>query len=333
MTMIVMRYDLRIPPAGSEAAGVTPAGQYGACLEQARWADRVGLDMVVLSEHHGTEDGFCPSPVTVAAAVAACTERIGISVSAALVIMHDPVRLAEQLATVDIVSRGRTNVICGTGYRQEEFEMAGLDFADRFRLLEETVTVMRQAWTGEYFDWNGRRVRVRPVPHTPGGPLLLMGGSTPVAARRAARLRCYFSAATDDPAVGEAYNEECRKVGFQGFVMLPPKAPGFIHVTNDPERDWQRLAPYVMWEARTYASWQRPGQSSVVHVHHSETLDEVKASGVYAVVTPDECVDLARRFGSLTMHPLMGGIPPELAEESLGLFESDVLPRLKSAAV
>ena len=163
--------------------------------------------------------------------------------------------------------------------------------------------------------------------------MLLMGGSTPVAARRAARLRCYFSAATDDPAVGEAYNEECRKVGFQGFVMLPPKAPGFIHVTSDPERDWQRLAPYVMWEARTYASWQRPGQSSVVHVHHSETLDEVKASGVYAVVTPDECVDLARRFGSLTMHPLMGGIPPELAEESLGLFESDVLPRLKSAAV
>lgn len=208
--------------------------------------------------------------------------------------------------------------------------MAGLDFKNRFADLERCVTVMRQAWTGEYFDLDGRRIKVRPLPHTPGGPLLLMGGSTPVAARRAARLRCFFSAANNDPAVAEAYRDECDKVGFQGFVMLPAKAPGFIHVTNDPERDWQRLAPYVMHEAQSYDEWQRPGQSSVVHVHDAKTLDDVKASGVYAVVTPDECVALAKRFGSLTMHPLMGGIPPELAQESLDLFEREVLPVIKA---
>ena len=77
MAMVVMRYDLRIPPPGSPAHGVTATGQYAAFLEQARWADRVGLDMVVLSEHHGTDDGFMPSPVTLAAAVASTTERIG----------------------------------------------------------------------------------------------------------------------------------------------------------------------------------------------------------------------------------------------------------------
>jgi len=329
MTMIIMRYDLRVPPSDSPAAGVSASGQYGAMLDQVRWADRIGLDMVVLSEHHGTEDGFMPAPVTLAAAVGAATERIGINISAALVIMHDPVRLAEQLATVDLISKGRTSVICGTGYRQEEFEMAGLDFTKRFGVLEETVRVMREAWTGDYFDYLGRRVRVRPLPHTPGGPLLMMGGSTPVAARRAARLKCFFQSANDDPAVAEAYNDECQKLGFQGFVILPPKAPGFVHVTEDPDRDWERLAPYVMHEARTYAQWQRPGQSSVVHVHNSTTLDDVKASGVYAIVTPDECVDLARHFGSLTMHPLMGGIPPEIAAESLGLLESKVLPVLR----
>ena len=330
MTMIIMRYDLRIPPASSPAAGVTASGQYGAMLDQVRWADRTGLDMVVLSEHHGTDDGFMPAPVTLAAAVGAATERIGINISAALVIMHDPVRLAEQLATADLVSKGRVSVICGTGYRQEEFEMAGLEFSKRFGVLEETVRVLRDAWTGEYFEYLGRRVKVRPLPHTPGGPLLMMGGSTPVAARRAARLRCFFQAANDDPAVAEAYNDECQKVGFQGFVILPPKAPGFVHVTEDPERDWDRLAPYVMHEAQTYAEWQRPGQSSVVHVHNSSTLDDVKASGVYAIVTPDECVDLARRFGMLTMHPLMGGIPPQIAEESLSLLEHKVLPVLRA---
>ena len=182
--MIIMRYDLRIPPAGSPAHGVTASGQYTACLEQVRWADRIGLDMVVLSEHHGTDDGFMPAPMTLAAAVAASTKRIGINISAALVIMHDPVRLAEQIATVDLIAKGRMSVICGTGYRQEEFEMAGLEFKNRFSALEESVSVMRQAWTGEYFNYRGRQVKVRPLPHTAGGPMLLMGGSTPVAARR-----------------------------------------------------------------------------------------------------------------------------------------------------
>lgn len=332
MTMIVMRYDLRIPPPGSAAHGVTASDQYAACLEQVRWADAHGLDMVVLSEHHGTDDGFMPSPMTIAAAVASCTERIGINVSAALVIMHDPIRLAEQVATVDLIARGRMSVICGTGYRQEEFEMAGLEFQDRFKLLEECITVMREAWTGEYFDYRGRRVKVRPMPHSPGGPILLVGGSTPAAARRAARLRCFFSAASDDPAIAEAYRAACEVVGFQGFVMLPPKAPGFIHVTRDPERDWARIAPYALHEAVSYDAWQRPGQSSVVHVHGARTLDDVKASGVYAVVTPEECIALARKFGSLTMHPLMGGIPASLAEESLDLFAAEVLPVLKPRA-
>lgn len=330
MTMIIMRYDLRIPPADSPAHGVTAPQQYEAFLEQVRWADERGLDMVVLSEHHGTDDGFMPSPITLAAAVASTTSRIGINISAALVIMHDPVRLAEQLATVDLIAKGRMSVICGTGYRQEEFEMAGLDFQDRFKLLEECITVLRQAWTGEYFTYQDRRIKVRPRPHSPEGPILLVGGSTPVAARRAARLRCFFSAASDDPAIAEAYQAACDEVEYRGFVMLPPKAPGFVHVTRDPERDWQRLAPYAMHEAVSYDAWQRPGQSSVVHVHGAHSVDDLKASGVYAVVTPEECIELARTFGSLTLHPLMGGIPPELAQESLDLFASEVLPILKS---
>jgi hypothetical protein len=111
--------------------------------------------------------------------------------------------------------------------------------------------------------------------------------------------------------------------------MLPQKAPGFVHVSDDPERDWARLAPYVLHEAQSYGEWQRPGQSSVVHVHDAESIESVRASGVYAIVTPDECVALAKKFGMLTMHPLMGGIPPELAQESLDRLERDVVPMLR----
>jgi hypothetical protein len=326
--VLILRYDLRVPPLLDTVA----AAQYAACLEQVRWGDG-RFDMVVLSEHHGVDDGFMPAPVTVAAAVAGATSRIGISLSALLVTMHDPVRLAEQLATVDLLSGGRTNVILGTGYRQEEFDMVGLSFADRNRVLEEYLGVLRAAWTGEYFEWQGRRVRVRPLPATPGGPLLMLGGSSPAAARRAARLRCIFSAADSDDSLAAAYYDECEQIGFTGFAVLPPKGlAGFVHVTHDPERDWARIAPYALHEARTYGSWQRTGQTSAVQVHGAETADDVRASGVYRVVTPQECIEMYRSVGALVLHPLMGGLPPEIASESLDLFANEVLPHIRPDA-
>jgi alkanesulfonate monooxygenase SsuD/methylene tetrahydromethanopterin reductase-like flavin-dependent oxidoreductase (luciferase family) len=330
MAMITLRYDLRIPPGGS----ATSSEQYAAFMDQVRWGDRVGLDMVVLSEHHGTDDGFMPAPVTLAAAVGAATERISINISALLGIMHDPVRMAEQLATADLICRGRMSVIVGTGYRQEEFDMYGIEFKDRYRLLEEFVTVLRAAWTGEYFDYRGRQVKVRPLPHTAGGPMLMLGGSTPVAARRAARLKAVFVPSIGDQELARVYREECEAVGYQGFASLPnANAPGFVHVSDDPERDWARIGVHAMHEAQTYDSWQRAGQDSTVHVHNPSSLDAVRKSGVYAIVTPDECVALANEVGVLVLHPLMGGMSPELGWEGLELFEKKVLPRLRPAAV
>lgn len=322
--MKVIRFDLRRPLGSTLSA----TDQYAACIEHVRWAERVGFDIVTLSEHHGTEDGYMPAPLTVATAVAAITTRMSINISALLAIMHDPVRLAEELAVVDIISKGRLSVIAGTGYREEEFQMAGIAFADRYRLLEECVVTLRAAWTGEYFDFRGRQVRVRPMPHTAGGPTLMLGGSTPVAARRAARLNTLFSPAVDDPAVTQAYYDECTAVGYRGFAVVPSaKLPAFIHVSIDPERDWQRIGPHALFDAQTYSSWQRKGQHSVVHLK-AHTIDEIKASGMYCVMTPEEVVASMQLHGLFVMHPLMGGISPDLAAESLDLFEHQVLPML-----
>src|SRR5690606_20598071 len=102
----------------------------------------------------------------------------------------DPIRLAEQLAVLDLASGGRVTIVAGLGYREEEFAMAGVDRKRRGTVMEEAVETMRRAWTGEPFEYRGRRVVVTPKPKTPGGPTLLVGGSTEKAARRAARLRC-----------------------------------------------------------------------------------------------------------------------------------------------
>jgi alkanesulfonate monooxygenase SsuD/methylene tetrahydromethanopterin reductase-like flavin-dependent oxidoreductase (luciferase family) len=329
MAMISLRYDLRAPSWGA----ATHAELYAACLEQAEWGDERGLDFVILSEHHGAEDGYVPAPVTMAAAVAGRTKRIGINIAAILVPLHDPVRLAEQLVVLDLASGGRVSFVAGVGYRYEEFEMAGVDRKQRGKLLEEYVDVMRKAWTGEPFEWRGRTVRVTPTPLTKPHPMMMIGGSTEKAARRAARLQLGFFPAYGDPALATAYEDECAKVGFtHGFCSLPGKL-GFVHVTDDPDAAWAKIAPHAVYDAHTYMTWQPSDQRSAVHVDAPDA-DGVRASGVYRVVTPDECVVLAEELGdtgTLIFHPLMGGMSPDLGWESLELFEAKVLPRLRSA--
>jgi alkanesulfonate monooxygenase SsuD/methylene tetrahydromethanopterin reductase-like flavin-dependent oxidoreductase (luciferase family) len=331
MAMIALRYDLRVP----DFASTSHPDQYTACLEQAEWGDRLGLDFVILSEHHGVDDGYLPAPVTMAAAVAGRTKRIPINIAAVLVPLHDPVRLAEELAVADLAAGpGRIGFVAGLGYRPEEFEMADVDRTRRGRLLEEYVGVMRQAWTGEPFEWRGRTVRVTPTPVTKPHPMMMIGGSTEKAARRAARLHLGFFPAVGDPALASAYEDECKNVGFsEGFCSLPGNL-GFVHVAEDPDAAWAKIAPHAVYDAHTYMTWQPSDQRSAVHVEEPDA-DGVRASGVYRVVTPHECVALAEElgdFGTLLLHPLMGGIPPDLAWESLSLFESKVLPRLRPGA-
>jgi alkanesulfonate monooxygenase SsuD/methylene tetrahydromethanopterin reductase-like flavin-dependent oxidoreductase (luciferase family) len=321
MTMLGLRYDLRAPAF----AGVTHAELYAACLEQCAWADARGFGVVALSEHHGVDDGYMSAPVTLAAAIAARTSRMQISIAALLVPLHDPVRMAEQLAVAQLVAGGRISLVAGLGYRPEEFEMAAVDRRQRGRLLDEYVDVMRRAWTGEPFEWRGRTIRVTPA--SPSPPMILIGGSTEKAARRAARLRAGFFPAIADASLQRIYEEECERQGFTGFVAMPG-GPGFVHVTDDPERDWARIAPHALYDAQSYAAWQPPGQRSQVHTS-ARTADELRRSGIYRVVTPDECVALANEFGRVLLHPLMGGLPPALGWASLELFEAKVLPRLR----
>src|SRR3954468_8845346 len=209
-----IRFDMRVTPAATTSF----AAQYGAALEMADWAERQGFGMVTLSEHHGDPAGYLPAPLTLAAAVLARTSRIDVTVGAALVPLHDPVRIAEQLAVLDLIAPGRLGVIFGAGYRKTEFDMAGVDRARRGKLVEECVEVCRAAWTGQPFEYNGRTVLVTPAPATPGGPHLAVGGKTELAARRAAPGGGDFPPAMGDPVLAAAYREECDRVGYADGV-------------------------------------------------------------------------------------------------------------------
>lgn len=325
MTAIALRYDMRVAPF----ATTTHAEAYKACLDQVAWAeDANAADIVVLSEHHGVDDGFCPSPFTLAAAVAGRTSRIPITIAAVLVPLHDPVRLAEQVVICDLVSGGRVSFVAGIGYRQEEFDMAGVDRSKRGAMLEEYIDVMRKAWTGEEFTWNGRTIRVTPTPSAQPG--IMIGGGVEAAARRAARMRLPFMPAINDPALQAAYDDEAAKVGYEGFCLMP-NAAGFVHVTTDPDKAWEVIGDYAWYDADTYRAWQQRGSRSQVATS-ADDLEALKREGIYRVVTPDECLALAEELGptgTITLHPLMCGMPVEMGWESLELFKAEVLPRLR----
>src|ERR1700730_12928279 len=106
-------------------AGTAMAERYQCALDITEWADAQGAVVVVLSEHHGSPDGYLPSPLTMAGAVAARTEQIRIRIAAIIAPLYNPLRLAEDAAVVDLISGGRLDLVLANGYVRDEFELLG----------------------------------------------------------------------------------------------------------------------------------------------------------------------------------------------------------------
>ena len=131
--MFTLRFDMRAP-----SWGAPPVALYGAVPEMCAWAEDHGGLAAVFCEHHGSEDGYLPSPLLLASAVAARTQRLALSLIL-IFPFYEPVRLAEDMAVLDIISGGRASYILALGYRPEEFEHFGVALGDRGRLADEKL--------------------------------------------------------------------------------------------------------------------------------------------------------------------------------------------------
>ncbi len=288
---------------------------YGAALDMASWAETRGCVATAISQHHAVEDGYLPSPVPLAAAIAARTSTLPISVAALLLALYEPVKLAEDLVIVDLVSRGRVSYVVGIGYRDEEFEMFGVERRRRAQIVEDRIGVLRRLWKGEWVQVDGRRARVTPAPFTPGGPLLAYGGGTEAAARRAGRLGMLFIAETHDATLEAPYREAAGEAGVTplGCHFPTPGIPLTVFVAEDPDRAWAEIGEYLLLDAAGYAAWNahRAGTASV---SFASTVEELKAErGSYQIMTPDEASDHIAKGNPLALQPLVGGIPVDTA--------------------
>jgi alkanesulfonate monooxygenase SsuD/methylene tetrahydromethanopterin reductase-like flavin-dependent oxidoreductase (luciferase family) len=325
-----MRVDLRLNMQSPPWATPLPV-VYREGLAMARWADEQGLDAIRIGEHHGTEDNWCPSITALGAAVAAVTRRITVNLSAVLLPLHDPVHVAEDLAVLDIMCDGRLRVVVAAGYNLAEFEMFGVDRKQRGRLMEEAVQVLRQAWTGEPFEYRGRAVRVTPVPATPGGPPLILGGSSAAAAKRAVRLDMHYFPLNKEAY--EVFQQERLAAGLPRAEEYSRGGPHLLHVTDDVSATWQQLGRHVLTEASNYASWSSTDTPTSGPIGTKQpTLEELRAGGRYLVATPDEAIDIVSGYPEdtiITLHPLVAGLHPDVGWESLHLFAEKVLPAIR----
>ncbi len=316
--MLILRFDFRLGPQSSASMHEL----YATSLEMLEWGEDHGAMMGLFSEHHGSADGYLPSPIVMAAAAAGRTSTLPINVGALLALMYDPVKLAEDMIVLDHLSEGRVSFTIGLGYRDEEYAMFGVDRARRGQTMEELISVLRRTLAGERFEWNGRTIHVTPAPFTDGGPMLSYGGGSVAAARRAGRLGMMFLPQHSDPALAAAYDEAAVAAGNPpGLCMTPGEgSPTSVFVADDPDAAWAEIGEHLLHDARAYGEWL--GDSAAASGSQATTVAELRAEeGAYRIVTLDEARALRDRYGALALQPLCGGIPPETAWKYLRNFE------------
>jgi alkanesulfonate monooxygenase SsuD/methylene tetrahydromethanopterin reductase-like flavin-dependent oxidoreductase (luciferase family) len=306
---------------------------YQVSLEQAAWADKRGLSALWLSEHHGSL--FISSPLVLAGALAAVTERARIIIGCLLLPLHDPIRVAEDHIMASLISRGRTEVIAGIGYAPHEFEMFGISVADRGRLADKKLPIYIGAMAGEPFDFDGRRGHVLPGPYKGQRPPVLGGGAVPASARRAARYCDGFAPADGDQSLADTYRQECLRLGRKPGPVHGPCMPLFVHVTNDPEKAWSVLGASYLHEVNYYGKWA--AQSAGAKISYAATpepltdVNLVRSNPAFAVVTPEQCIALANKLpdgGYICQRVNKPGIHTDMSWESLELFATKVLPHI-----
>jgi alkanesulfonate monooxygenase SsuD/methylene tetrahydromethanopterin reductase-like flavin-dependent oxidoreductase (luciferase family) len=314
--MFTLRFDMRAPDWAAPATAL-----YTAAIDMCAWAETRGAILTVLSEHHGADDGHLPTPLILASAIAARTKQLAILLAAVPIPLWDAIRLAEEMTVLDLISRGRASYVFGVGHRSEEYDHFGLDITTRGRVADEMLAVLSRLVRGEPVEYHGRRVRVTPPCGSATGPLIMIAGGSKSAARRAATHGLGFISQTDSPGLREYYESQCRAAGHEpGIVQFPvPGAPTTAFVADDVDQAWEVLGPHLVHDAVTAASY-RPHDDSVASITRADNVTALReAEGPYRVFTPEEATDYIRRGRPLPLHPLCGGIPPEVAWHHLEL--------------
>lgn len=313
-----------------------------------RHAEASGFDGWFCTEHH-QQAGINPSPLITLAALAGQTDRISLGTAVLLPPLYHPVRLASDAAVLDGLSGGRLIVGAGLGYQGADFEAFGTPIARRVSLLEESIEILKLAWTRERFSFHGRRfeledVSVVPKPVQSPRPPLWLAGWTEPGVRRAARIG---DAWLTDPILSlgavetllGAYREEAAAHSADtGVVLMRPLALG-------PTRE-AAFETYAGAAVSTYRYYWRNGAMNAdlepwlkkVTADAQLTWENLSPDRVI-FGTPDDCIAATGRWfaatGSdyliLSISPGGGGDRWAAMREAIALFGREVIPAFRTS--
>jgi alkanesulfonate monooxygenase SsuD/methylene tetrahydromethanopterin reductase-like flavin-dependent oxidoreductase (luciferase family) len=301
----------------------------------------LGFDLLTVGQHHLATPFQQPSSVPLVARLAASSGTMRIGITVFLLPLHNPVDIAEQVATLDAISHGRMIFGVGLGYRPEECEAFGITMQERVPRFLEALDVIKRLWTEDELEFRGRfytlpRIQstIRPLqrPHPP----IWMAANQAVAVRRAGRLGYVWAM---NPHVTTAvlkeqaaqYRAALQANGHPSPAELPLMREAWLADTS--ERAWTEAAPYL---ARKYAVYNAWGQDRALPA--DQTFDrplEELGRDRFIVGTPDDLLTIAQRYAvelgvnTLILRIQWPGMQQQQVLDQIRLIGEAVLPRLR----
>jgi alkanesulfonate monooxygenase SsuD/methylene tetrahydromethanopterin reductase-like flavin-dependent oxidoreductase (luciferase family) len=305
-------------------------------------AEQAGFDGIFLPErHHRTETMF-PPPLIMMAAYAVRTQRVDIGTFVLQPPYYNPMHLAEDVAMIDLMSKGRVILGVGLGYHPDYFRLFNEPYNQRFSRFEESVELLRKAWSShERFSYHGKRlhfddVLLTPKPYQSGGPPLWIGAAYDEAIIRAGRLGDawgilpFWEPMEKLRAQASLYREHAAAAGRKPYVVL--MRDGWVAPTRAEAE--KVFGPLWVQEMLFYYRWKLLSPNDEFQSEADFTVDKLRK---YLVMgSPQECIeqlgmwrDVAGADYVIMRFRLPLGPSPEQVLQCIKQFGAEVIPHFK----
>ncbi len=329
---------------------------YQDALEQVLWAELLGYESVWMTEHHFTNHGIVSASLSVLAYLAGITRTIRLATAVTVLPFHNPIQLAEQTATVDLLSNGRLDLGVGRGYQWGEFHRLNLSMAEADRRFQESMQVLTQAWTatepfdhqGEFWTFNDMTLHPKPiqVPHPP----VWVAASSPGSMDRIVQhhWNLLIGQGLSAQQVGEqvAYFRRANEEATGAYDPSRVKVARAMYTAPTAEQARQDAEAPFLWFKKTADEVSAPPErrldllptnfanyrqrfATEATFNYQDMTDQVILFGSPEQVA--QRVEELRQLGveSLILFVNFGGIDSQKVKDSLELFATQVMPQFK----
>ena len=312
---------------------------YPEALEEVIRAEELGFDSVWMEEHHSVTNHYWPSPLPVLAGFATRTSRLVLGTDIIVAAFHHPVRLAEDVAMLDVISNGRLVLGIAIGYKPDEFALYGVELEKRGARFEEQLAIMKGLWTQERIQFKGTYYtlegRLEPKPVQKPHPPLWIGGWGDITLRRAATLADnWIPGPTADLArllAGKKqFLERRRAAGLAAPTEWPLTRDVIIADSDQRARELAEQHIMVAYRREYAGGWRHPFIDASVATDLDKLMEDR-----FIIGGPEQCVRRLRRFVEqygmthLICRMFFPGMPHAHIMRGLELLAREVLPAFR----